>query len=114
MQALTPAPVTPAGFPAAAVAAAASEQRPQHAAQAQQAAVLADEVLSFSFDAAVANVLGGHQERVQESLALAEPMAEEVQQGVLALEQVRLPRCQASGKEGSKELEQGGGRCKDS
>ncbi|KAL4859828.1 Organic cation/carnitine transporter 7 [Chlorella vulgaris] len=88
--ALTPVPVTPAGFPAAAVASAASEQRAQQAAQTQQAAVLADEVLSFSFDAAVARVLGGHQERVQESLALAEPMAEEVQQGVLALEQLGL------------------------
>jgi hypothetical protein len=89
-KAATPAPFTPGSSttPAAAAdqehqaAAAAAEA----AAAARQAAVLADDILGFSFQPS--SVLERHEQSMAESLELCAPMAEAVQEQLLVLDQV--------------------------
>ena len=56
-----------------------------------QAAVLADDILVFEFGAAAAAVLEGHEGRMDESIALSQPIADAVQEHLLVLDQVGAP-----------------------
>lgn len=91
LQAATPAPITPAGDPAAATAAAAAQQQEQE--QLRQAAAREDELLAFDFAGSL-GVLEGHEKAAQQSEEQAAPLADVAQEQLLVLDQAsgRLSR----------------------
>jgi hypothetical protein len=88
-KAATPAPFTPGSSTTPAPAADQEQQAAAAAAAAaaaMQAAVLADDILGFSFQPST--VLQRHEQSIAESMELCAPMAEAVQEQLLVLDQV--------------------------
>lgn len=91
-KAATPAPATPAED-----AGGAPSRAAQQPVALPPAAMLDDDVLAYDFGGAAARILEGHESLMEESAALSAPVADAVQEQLLALDQVRGYGGHASG-----------------